>query len=161
MALLKKVFGNIYINKMWAICLLEAIYNWLNKYVFAKQMMDKAFEGDIIPAEQSTKRGSQAMDRVLTSGLFCNISWALHKTAAIESVDQANCYDAVAHSIVNIALQSFKVCKVIVAMMLYVLETMTWYLKTAFGQSKISFGSTALDPSMGLGQGNGAPPRAS
>ncbi len=32
------------------------------------------------------------------------------------------------------------------------------YLKTAFGQSKISFGDTALDPSMGLGQDNGAPP---
>ncbi len=35
---------------------------------------------------------------------------------------------------------------------------MTWYLKTAFGQSKISYGGTALDPSMGLGQGNGAAP---
>jgi hypothetical protein len=45
-----------------------------------------------------------------------------------------------------------------VAIMLYVLKTMTWYLKTAFGQSKISFGGTALDPSMGLGQGNGAAP---
>jgi hypothetical protein len=44
--LLKKVFGNIYIDKMRAICLLEANYNWLNKFVFAKQMMNKAFEGD-------------------------------------------------------------------------------------------------------------------
>ncbi len=45
MVLLKKVFGNIYIDKMRAICLLEANYNWLNKFVFAKQMMDKAFRG--------------------------------------------------------------------------------------------------------------------
>ncbi len=44
------------------------------------------------------------------------------------------------------------------AIMLYVLKTMTWYLKAAFGQSKISLGGTALDPSMGLGQGNGPPP---
>ncbi len=43
-----------------------------------------------------------------------------------------------------------------VAIMLYVLKTMIWYLKTAFGQSEISFGDTVLDPSMGLGQGNGA-----
>ncbi len=42
--------------------------------------------------------------------------------------------------------------------MLYVLKTMTWYLKRAFGQSKISVSETALDPSMGLGQGNGAAP---
>jgi hypothetical protein len=156
--LLEKVFGNIYIDKMRAICLLETNYNWLNKFVFAKQMMDKAFQGDIIPVEQFAKRRSQATEGVLTSGLFCDIAWALHKTTAIESVDLANCYDDVAHRIVIIALQSFKVCKVMVAMMLYVLETMTWYLKTAFGQSKISFGGTALDPSMGLGQGNGALP---
>jgi hypothetical protein len=73
-------------------------------------------------------------------------------------VDLANCYDSVAHLIASIALQSFKVYKVMVAMMLYVLKTMTWYLKTAFGQSKISFGGTVLDPSMGLGQGNDAAP---
>jgi hypothetical protein len=158
--LLKKVFGNIYMDKMWAICLLEANYNWLNKFVFVKQMMDKAFEGDIIPVEQFGKRGSQATEGVLTSGLFCNIARALHKTAAIESVDLANCYDydAVAYLIASSALQSFKVCKVIVAMMLCLLKTMTWYLKTAFSQSEISFCGTALDPSMGLGQGNGATP---
>jgi HEPN domain-containing protein len=72
--LLKKVIGNIYIDKMQAICLLEANYNWLNKFVFAKQMMDKAFEGDIIPAEQFAKRGSHATEGVLTSGLFCDIA---------------------------------------------------------------------------------------
>jgi hypothetical protein len=121
-------------------------------------MMDKAFQEDIIPAEQFAKRGSQASEGVLTSGLFCDIAQALHKTMAIESVDLANCYDAAANLITSIALQSFKVCKVMVAMMHYVLKTMTWYLKTTFGQSKISFGGTALDPSMGLGQNNGSPP---
>jgi hypothetical protein len=140
---------------MQAICLLDAYYNWLNKFVFAKHLMDKAVEGDIIPAEQFAKRGSQETEGVPTLGLFCNIAQALHKTTAIESVDLANCYDAVAHPIASIALQSFNVCKVMVAMML------SWYLKTVFSQSEISFGGTALDPSIGLGQGNGAPPRAS
>ncbi len=53
--LLEKVFGNIYIDKMRAICLLEADYNWLNKFVFAKQMGDRAFKEEIIPAEQFAK----------------------------------------------------------------------------------------------------------
>ncbi len=143
---------------MRAFCLLEVNYNWLNKFVFAKQMIDKAFQGDIVPVEQFTKRGSQATEGVLTSGLFCDIARTLHKTTAIESVDLASCYDAVAHPITSIALQRFKVRKVMVAILPYVLETMTWYLKTAFGQSKILLGGTALDPSMGLGQGNGATP---
>jgi hypothetical protein len=136
------VFEHIYINKMHAICLLEDNYNWLNKFVFAKQIMEKTFQGDIIPAKQFAKRGLQATEGVLTSGLFCDIAQALHKTAAIESVDLAHCYNPVAHPIVSKALQCFKVCKVMVAMMHYVLETMTWYLKTAFGQSEMSFGGT-------------------
>jgi hypothetical protein len=36
--LLEKEFGNIYIEKMWAICLMEADFNWLNKLMFAKRM---------------------------------------------------------------------------------------------------------------------------
>jgi hypothetical protein len=55
--LLEKVSGNIYIDKMWAICLLETNYILLNKFVLAKQTMDKAFQGDIIPGEQFAKKG--------------------------------------------------------------------------------------------------------
>ncbi len=88
--LLEKVFGNIYIDKMRAICLLKANYNWLNKLVFAKRMMDRAFREDIVPVEQFAKRGSQAAHGVVASGLFCDIACALHQTAAIESVDFAN-----------------------------------------------------------------------
>ncbi len=44
MILLKKVSRNIHIDKMQAICLLEANYNWPNKFVFTKQMMDKTFK---------------------------------------------------------------------------------------------------------------------
>jgi hypothetical protein len=58
---------------------------------------------------------------VLALGLFCDVACALHRTSAIESMDLANCKDAVAHPFANVALQSFKVGKVMVAMMLYVL----------------------------------------
>ena len=156
--LLEKVFGNIYINKMRATCLLKADYNWLNKYMFKKRMMDKAFSEGIVPAEQFAKWGLQASHGVLALGLFCDIACALHRTSAIESVDLANCYNAVAHHIANVALQSFKVRKVMVVMMLYVVETMQWFLKTAFGQSETLFGGTRWDPSMGLGQRNDTAP---
>ena len=43
-----------------------------------------------------------------------------------------------------------------VAMMLSVLQTMKWYLKTAFGQSATAFCGTLDDPLMGFEQGNGA-----
>ncbi len=49
--LLKKAKGNIFINKMRAICLLEADYNWLNKLIYTKWMMDRAYDAGIVSAE--------------------------------------------------------------------------------------------------------------
>jgi hypothetical protein len=88
---------------MRAICLLEADYNWLNKYAFAKQMMDKALSESIIPVEKFAKQGSQASHGVLASDHFCDVACALQKTSAIESMDLANCYNAVAHPIASIS----------------------------------------------------------
>jgi hypothetical protein len=156
--LLEKVFGNIFIDKMRAICLLEADYNWLNKLVFAKRMMARARSEGIVPLEQFAKAGTQAAEGVLATGFFCDIVRALHLTAGVQSVDLGNCYDAVAHPVANIALQSFKVRATTVAMMLYVLQTMNFYLRTGFGQSIVPYGGTKEDPTMGLAQGNGAAP---
>ena len=71
--------------------------------------MDRAYEEGIVPAEQFARRGTQAAEGVLVNTLFCDMTRALHVTAAQESVDLANCYYSVAHPIANIAMQSFKV----------------------------------------------------
>jgi hypothetical protein len=84
-------------------------------------MVDRAFQEDIVPVEKFAKHGSQAAREVVASGLFCDIAPVLHRTAAIESVDITNCYDADAHPIASIAPQSFKARKVMVAMMLSIL----------------------------------------
>ena len=115
-------------------------------------MMKNALNANagIVPAEQFAKSGSQANHRVLTSGLFCDITRALNRVAAIESVDLQNCFDQVAHPVVSIALQSFKVNKTVVAMTLMVLQITAWHLRTSFGESNRSFGGSKDEPSMGL-----------
>lgn len=105
--LLEKEFGNIYLEKMRAICLLEADFNWLNKLIFAKRMMDQAYDANIVPVEQFARRSTQASSRVLCKVLFCDMIRALHEMAGIPSVDLGNCYDAVAHPLASIALQAF------------------------------------------------------
>eukprot|EP00956_Cyclotella_meneghiniana_P010396 scaffold14401_cov58-Cyclotella_meneghiniana.AAC.19 len=45
-------FGNIYVEKMRAIYLLEADFNWLNKLIFAKRrMMHQAYDNGMVPVE--------------------------------------------------------------------------------------------------------------
>jgi hypothetical protein len=71
--LLEKEFGNIYLDKMTAICLMEADFNWLMKLVFAKRMMDQAYDAGIISSKQFARRGTQAAHGVLCKVLFCDM----------------------------------------------------------------------------------------
>ena len=156
--LLEKEFGNIYLEKMRAICLLEADFNWLNKLVFAKRMMDQAYDNGLVPVEQFARRGVQASHGVLCKVLFCYMMRALHEMAGIPSVDLGNCYDAVAHPIASIALQAFQVPLTTIVLSLSVLQTMTFFLRTGYGVSTCGYGGTSSDPTFGLGQGNGMAP---
>ena len=71
--LLEKIAGNIFIDKMRAIHLLEADYNWMNKLIFAKRMMDLAHGQIIVPPKQFAKQGTQEAEGVLSTVLFCDI----------------------------------------------------------------------------------------
>ena len=136
--LLEKEFGNIYLDKMRAIFLMEADFNWLMKlvFVFAKRMMDQAYDAGIIPLEQFACRGTQAAHGVLCKVLFCDMIRALHLVAGLPSVDLGNCYDAVLHPIASIALQAVKVPIMTIVLALSVLQTMTFYLRTGYGVSQ-------------------------
>ena len=95
-------------------------------------MMDQAYDAGIIPVEQFARRGiTQAAQGVLCKVLFCDMIRALHLTAGLPSVDLGNCYDAVSHPIASIAMQALKVPLTTVVLALSVLQTMTFYLRTA------------------------------
>jgi hypothetical protein len=49
--LLENILGNVFIHKLGAICLLEADFNWWNKLIFAKRMMQQAAQDGRIPQE--------------------------------------------------------------------------------------------------------------
>ena len=53
--LLEKILGNVFVHKLRAICLLEADFNWWNKLVFAKRMMQQAGQSGGIPQESHAK----------------------------------------------------------------------------------------------------------
>ena len=61
---------------MRAICLMEADFNWLNKLVISKRMMDQAYDSGNVPLEQFARIGTQAAHGVLCKVLFCDYVWA-------------------------------------------------------------------------------------
>ena len=159
--LLEKEFGSIYIDKLRAICLFEADFNWLQKLIFSKRMMSQAQEKGIIPMEQIAKPGSCPDEGSMIKCLHNDINRTLHIPAAVVSADLGNCYDAVNHAMCSIALQAFGVPVLAVKLMLSCLQTMFFWLKTAFGTSKQPFCGSLDFPFLGLGQGSGGAPHPS
>jgi hypothetical protein len=54
--LLEKKVGNNFIHKLRAICLLEADFNWINKIIFARQMIGSALKKKLIPGKCFSKK---------------------------------------------------------------------------------------------------------
>lgn len=158
--LLEKTFGCILIDKLRAICLLEADYNWLMKLIFAKRMMDNAKLKGVIPEEQFAKSGSRPQDACTVKTFFCDCARVLHETAAITGNDFKTAFDSMAQPLASVALQAWGVSLMMVKVMLSVLQTMHFFLRTGFGDASTSYGGSEDDKMGGLGQGNGAAPPA-
>lgn len=158
--LLEKVAGNTRIDKLRAICLLEADFNWWLKATYAKKMIFRMQKGGILPIEQGAIAGKTAIDSSMTKQCFFDQANILHQTCAVSSNDAANCYDSVNHAAGSFALQAMRVPLNFVKCYLLCIQLMRFYLKTGFGMAKHSYGGTSRDPYMGLTQGSGASPAA-
>jgi hypothetical protein len=60
----------------------------------------------------------------------------------------------------SVALQSWGIPTLAICVLLLLMRTMQYVLKTGFGGSSKSFGGTTASPNSGLGQGSGASPPA-
>jgi hypothetical protein len=158
--LMEKIARNIRTDKLWAICLLEADYNWWLKAVFAKRMMHRMKLTGVLPPEQGATSGKMATDTSFTKQFFFDQANILHQNSAISSTDAANCYDAINHAAGSFALQGMNVPLMLIKCYLVCIQTMRFFLKTGFGLAKNSYGGSLQNPYMGLIQGTGAAPAA-
>jgi hypothetical protein len=156
MVLLEKTCGNNFINKMRAICLLEADFNYFNKTIFARRMMASAQDKGQIPAECFAKKGSNCVNAVITKIMYCDESRTHHHPMCIGGNDFGDCYDQIAHPPASIALQSWGVTREATGVLLLTMQTMRFFLCTGYGESPLSYGGSKCDCTLGLGQGNAA-----
>ncbi len=158
--LLEKILGNVFVHKLCAICLLEADFNWWNKLIFAKRIMQQAIQDGHILQECFAKKHSHCNHAVLTKQFFCDSSWLLHHSAGLGECNFGDCYDYAAHPPTSIALQSWGIPNTAIRLCLSSMQTMQYVLKTGFGESVESYGGISSSPNSGLGQGSGASPPA-
>jgi hypothetical protein len=68
--LLEKIMGNVLVHKLHAICLLKADFNWWNKLIFARRMMQQVIHDGRIPQECYAKKYSHCKYAVIIKHFF-------------------------------------------------------------------------------------------
>jgi hypothetical protein len=116
--MLEKMFGVWLVSKLWAILLMEADFNAMNKEVYSVGMLDNARQYQLIPEEIFSKQNCTADNGGLAKTLFYDISNQTRTPAAIASVDASNCYNRIAHAMASLIFQSFGVESTAVSAML-------------------------------------------
>jgi hypothetical protein len=105
-----------------------------------------------------SEAGKTDEDGALAKELFYNIVRQCRLTAAISSIDAANCYDSIAHAIASLIFQACGVPLEGIESMLEAIQEMKYFLRTGFGDSTNFKTSTVEVKFQGLCQGNGASP---
>jgi hypothetical protein len=157
--LLEKVLGIRLIDKLRAICLLEADFNWLNKLMFTHRLEQYCRKHNIIPAEQFAKSKSSCEEATLVKNCVCDTARILHNSFSLGGADLDQCFDRSNAPIAGLAARAHHLSAATTRLMLTTMQHMQYFVKTGFGIAKTpSFGGSTGDLLMSLGQGSDAAP---
>jgi hypothetical protein len=92
--MLEKIPGCSLVEKMRAILLMEADFNFINKTLIGSRMLNIACSYGYMAKEIFSERGRTAEDGAQAKVLFYDIVRQFRLAADIASVDAANCYDS-------------------------------------------------------------------
>jgi hypothetical protein len=152
--MLEKIAGVCLVEKLSAIQLYEADFNCYNQFIFGRQAMQTLTDSGYIPEELFSQKGSTAEDEKLDKTLMADLSRQARQPMAVVSADAAYCYDRVNHVImllVWLALTNGNIPAIVST--LICLQTMKFFQRTGFGESRTFFGGAGIRLyMMGLGQ---------
>ena len=117
--------------------------------IFAKRMMANAQENNLVPPELFATAGSNAIRATLAKILYTDIYRTQHRNHGVTSVDNGQFYEVIRHGLCSLALQLLGIPRKPIMLMVIALQSMNFWLRTAFGESSEAFGDTTENPFMG------------
>jgi hypothetical protein len=157
--MLEKVAGIALVNKLRAILLMEGDFNYMNKWVFGHEAINKLYTLGYIPGNQYSQKESTAEDARMDNRLTMDISRQLKQPLATMAADVDKCYDRINHIIMLFFLLAMVGTIGPIVAMLHPIQAMKFYQRTARGDSTTFMGGQDKDnPLQGLCQGNRAAP---
>ena len=143
--MLEKIAGVCLAKKLRAIQLYEANFNCYNQFIFGRQAMNALTDSGYIPEELFSQKGCTAEDAKFDKTLVADLSRQAKHPRTIVSADAVYCYDRVNHivmSLVWLVLTNGNIPAIFAA--LICLQTMKFFQRTGFGESKTFFGGPSL-----------------
>ena len=157
--MLEKSPGVIKVDKLRAILLMEADFNATNKLIFGSRMIKNIEDRQGFPDElYGSRKNCSAIEVAINRRLTIDIIKQKRRPGVIAGVDAAQCYDRIVHSFVMLLCRKEGIPSSPLLMMFGVIQCMTYYLRTAFGDSSTTYGGSQDIPFQGSCQGNGASP---
>ena len=139
--LLKKL-KEIRADKLRTILLMEADFNHLNKKM-GRDLMSQAERMKLIAPEQfGSRKGHSSIDQVLVKRLYYDSLRMSRTNGFLSSNDAKSCYDRILHSVASLAMQRVGMPLGPIQCMLKSLQGMQHFIRTAYGLSTESYGST-------------------
>jgi hypothetical protein len=121
--------------------------------------MDSLTANNYLPEELFSQKGCTAEDAKFDTTLMANLSKQARHPMTVVSADAAYCYDRVNHIIMSLVWLGLTGNTPAIVATLICLQTMKFFQRTGFGDSKSYFGGLSYQPyMMVLGQGNRAAP---
>jgi hypothetical protein len=157
--LLKKIAGVALVTKLQAILLKEGNFNYMNKWIFGHEAMNKLYTlGYVFGGQYSQKEGT-AEDARLDNQPTMDLSRQMNHPLATMSANADKCYNRINHIVMSLLLPAIVGSIGSVVAALFPVQTMKFFQRTARGNSTTFMGGRGKkNPLHGLCQGNGAGP---
>ena len=104
--LLEKIAGVALVSKLRAILLMEGDFNYMNKWIFGHDAINKLYELGYIPGDQYSQKESTAEDARMDNRLTMDISRQMKHPLATMSADADKCYDRINHIVMSLLLMA-------------------------------------------------------
>jgi Reverse transcriptase (RNA-dependent DNA polymerase) len=155
--MIPKKQDSLRVDKLRTIVLMEADFNYLNKIV-GRRIMKNAEEGKSIAQEQfGSRKTKSSIGNALNKLLTIDILRQEKRDFSLITLDAKSCYDRIAQPIASIALKRQGATDNMVNVMFDTISKMKRCIRTAFGDSLITYQETT-QKFHGILQGNGAGP---
>ena len=118
-------------------------------------IMSRAIENKTLPQEFFAMKEKSAKDAIITRTLYCDTLRLQHQSFAVVSADLSQCFDMIGHSQCSLGMQAQGCPIKPITIMLFALQNMNYWIRSAYGDAKTSFSAPSDDPFMGMVQESG------